>query len=560
MELHARARDKGFWREVREKDCYAPFREELLSLWNDLCEGKDIPELRFSDFKLYWITGSRAEYEAVYFNRRLRLNASVFLSMIYPEQEKYFRYLEDILFSICNEFTWCLPAHYGKIEQNNCRKIDLFAAETGFALAETYSMIGDRLDPLVAQRIKDEIDRRIIEPYATKLHQLWWESCENNWAAVCAGSVGCTVMLMRPERFPELRERIEETMECYLSGFGEDGICVEGCGYWHYGFGFFLVYADMVKTFTDGEIDHFPRPKVRAIATYIQKMFLTGRCAVSFADSGHYLRYHLGILHYLKSVYPEEVTVFDRSYSYNYDNCARFCLHLRAALWYREEYESNDLPAENYDHFAKGAEWFIHKTPTYGFAAKGGHNNESHNHNDVGSFIFARNGRQILTDPGTGKYCKEYFGKQRYTFFHTVSKGHSLPIIGGEGQKPGREYCARDCRVENGDFVLDIAGAYGIPELTALVRRFSFTDAGIMVSDRFDYCGTAVLRERIVTRVLPSAEIAGEIAVDGSTLRYDANAVSDVEIQKHTFDGSADAYTVDLILREGVREFSYTVE
>ena len=560
MELIPRACDKEFWAEVREKDCYAPFRNELHSLWSNLCEGREIPELRYRDFKLFSTTGSRSEYEAAYFNRRLRLNTCVFLSLIYPEEEKYFVYLEDVLFAICNEFSWCLPAHYGKVEQDNHRFIDLFAAETGFALAETYTMLADRLDPLVAHRVRSEIERRIIEPYASRLNKLWWESCENNWAAVCVGSVGCTVMLMSPELFPDLRERIEATMECYLRGFGDDGICVEGCGYWHYGFGFFLVYADMVKRFTSGEVDYFTRPKIRAIATYIQKMFLSGHSSVSFADSGTSLRYHLGTLHYLKSVYPDDVTVYDRRFSYNHDGCARFCLHLRAALWYREEFETAEAPAENFDFFAEGAEWFIHKTPNYGFAAKGGHNNEPHNHNDVGSFIFARGGRQILTDPGSGKYSREYFKKERYTFFHTCSLGHSLPVIDGEGQRVGREFAARDCRIDDGDFVLDIAGAYGNPELSSLERRFSFTETSVSVRDSFDYSENGRICERVVCTAQPEELSEGKIRVSDSIMTYDASAVDGIEIKKHTFDSLADCFTVDFTLKKGVKSFIYAVE
>lgn len=560
MGLLSRACEKEFWAEVRKKECYAPFRDELLALWANLCEGREIPELRYSDFKLFSVTGSRSEYEAVYFNRRLRLNASCFLSLIYPEEEKYFSYLQDVLFAICNEFSWCLPAHYGSADVDNHRMIDLFAAETGFALAETYTMLKDRLDPLVAERIRTEIDRRIIEPFSTKLNKLWWESCENNWAAVCAGSVGCTVMLMRPERFGELRDRIGATMEGYLRGFAEDGICVEGCGYWHYGFGFFLVYADMVKTFTDGEVDYFTRPKIRAIATYIQKMFLSGHSSVSFADAGTSMRYHLGTVHYLKSLYPDDVVVYDRKFSYNHDGCARFCLHLRAALWYREEFETNEAPAENFDFYADNTEWFIHKTPHYGFAAKGGHNKEPHNHNDVGSFIFARGGRQILTDPGSGKYSKQYFKSERYTFFHTRSLGHSLPIIDGKEQKEGREYAARNTRIEDGDFVLDIAAAYGIPELSSLERRFSFTEKSITVTDRFDYSGQGAICERIVCTSLPEEICAGKIKISDCVLTYDPDAVEKLEIEKHTFDGLADCYTVDLTLKDGIRKFLYTIK
>lgn len=559
MRLLDRACDKEFWAEVRDKDCYARFRDENLNLWKNLCEGKEIPELPYSLFKIYFENGSRNEFETVYFNRRRMMNACTFLSLIYPEEEKYFTYLQDVVFAVCNEYTWCLPAHYDQADHDKSLMVDLFAAETGFALAEIYTMLSDRFEPLVASRIRSEVERRIVEPYASKLNKLWWETGTNNWAAVCVGSVGGALMLLFPERFKELRPRIDETMECYLRGFSDDGFCVEGSGYWHYGFGFFTVYADMVKKFTNGEVDFFARPKVRAVATYIQKMFLSGQIAVSFADSGMHLSYHLGLVHYLKSVYPDDVVVYDRALSYNYDNCARFCLHLRAATWYREEYDTAALPNDTCSFFAEGAQWYIKKTACYGFAAKGGHNKEPHNHNDIGSFIFAKNGVQILTDPGTGMYTRDYFREKRYTYFHTRTLGHSLPTFGGAEQKEGLKYAARDVRVDGEDFVLDIAPAYGVDGLSKCERRFSFTETSVSVSDSFNYSGNGAIVERVVSMREPKSVEDGKITILDSILSYDADAVETVDIVQQIHVGAATCYTVDFKLKSGAEKFTYSI-
>ena len=76
MSLLGRACDKEFWAEVREKDCFARFRNENIAIWNNHCEGKEIPELTYSLFKIYFDTGSRSEFENVYFKPRLRRRAS----------------------------------------------------------------------------------------------------------------------------------------------------------------------------------------------------------------------------------------------------------------------------------------------------------------------------------------------------------------------------------------------------------------------------------------------------------------------------------------------------
>ena len=166
----------------------------------------------------------------------------------------------------------------------------------------------------------------------------------------------------------------------------------------------------------------------------------------------------------------------------------------------------------------------------------------------------------MLADPGSGKYCKQYFSKERYEFFHTRTLGHSLPTFGGAEQKEGREFAARDVRVDGEDFVLDIAPAYGLDSLPSFVRRFSFTETCVSVTDRFDYSGNGDVVERVVSMREPKELESGRIAILDSLLTYDADAIESVKIEKQTSEGTADCYTVDFALKHGANEFSYTIE
>ncbi len=64
-------------------------------------------------------------------------------------------------------------------------------------------------------------------------------------------------------------------------------------------------------------------------------------------------------------------------------------------------------------------------------AAKGGFNNESHNHNDVGTFSLYVNTIPVILDAGVGTYAKQTFGKDRYTIWTMQSNYHNLPMING---------------------------------------------------------------------------------------------------------------------------------
>lgn len=98
------------------------------------------------------------------------------------------------------------------------------------------------------------------------------------------------------------------------------------------------------------------------------------------------------------------------------------------------------------------------------FAAKGGHNKESHNHNDVGSCILYYDARPILIDAGVGTYTRQTFGPERYTIWTMQSEYHNLPLINGTAQKDGKEFAARNqqykATAQTISYQVDIAGAY----------------------------------------------------------------------------------------------------
>lgn len=572
MNLLGRALDKNFWESVRKKECFSSHREELMGYWNEICEAGPLTALRYSDFKLFWTTGNRDIYEKEYFFRRKALITSSLLALIYPEEEKYINEAMDVIYAICDEYTWCLPAHQGSLEINNNTVIDLFASETGFALSEAYTILEERLDPLIKNRIRAEIERRIITPFVYENRNYWWCGGDGNWTAVCVGSIACTLMLLFPDLFDSQKDRILNSMDSYLGSFADDGVCLEGCLYWHYGFGFFTVFADMVKKFTDGEIDYFSREHVKNIASFLQKMFLTDGIGVSFSDGFMDLAYHTGTLHYLKSLYPNDVSVFAHEYSYNCDDCNRFSLYLRSFIWFSEEYYYSPDPGNSkLDFYAENAQWLIKRTSSYGFAAKGGNNAEAHNNNDVGTFIFAKNGRQLFQDIGRGVYSKQYFDNSvRYNILEASSRGHSVPIINGQYQSFGREFRAENVKYEkdplngvlsNNVFSMDIAPAYGISSVRKINRAFGFTEDTVTLRDEFviENNENVDITERFVTLIKPDVMSCGKVCVGDAVMTFDPTSVS-LSIGNEVRERGDICYFIDFKLKNNVREFTVEIK
>ena len=97
-------------------------------------------------------------------------------------------------------------------------------------------------------------------------------------------------------------------------------------------------------------------------------------------------------------------------------------------------------------------------------AAQGGHNAESHNHNDVGNFIVFANGEPAIIDIGVETYTAKTFSSHRYEIWTMQSAYHNLPTIGDVMQSAGRKFQATNVAYRADDrmaeFSLNIEQAY----------------------------------------------------------------------------------------------------
>ncbi len=257
------------------------------------------------------------------------------------------------------------------------------------------------------------------------------------------------------------------------------------------------------------------------IYKFFKNYFLYENKTLPFSDSSARISFSLGRMHYVKREYGDEITVPDKKYSTL--TLTRFSESLREFIWFDEKIESDCRDVES-ECFAPGAEWFVKRGKNYCFAAKGGHNQEPHNHNDVGSFVFLKGGEEIFIDTGSGKYTRQYFSNERYTIFEPSSRSHNVPIIDGEYQKFGREYAARDFKYEDGILSFDIAGAYGLTDGETIKRSFAFGDDFLQLTDSFELREGRKFIDRLVTKIAPKLDTGGALTVGGAKICYDRTA------------------------------------
>ncbi|PMC38045.1 hypothetical protein CJ195_10680 [Bacillus sp. UMB0899] len=551
-------KEQTHWFEcIKEKTSYNSILTEIREEAERLLQNP-MKELTFQEFTIFRETGSRLEYEKSYFAKRRRLNTFALMTLLEPTEPVYLSELQETIWSICNEYTWCLPAHlknspemdvqledtFLQTIKNPHYSIDLFAAETAFALSEINHMLDHVLDPLIQKRVKQEVYRRVLEPFQ---HQSFeWEKSTHNWAAVCAGSIGAAALYVvnNHHMLSSILDRVLQAMSYYLKGFNEDGACMEGYGYWQYGFGFYVYFSDLLKINTYGEIDLFQLEKVHQIATFQQKCFIYKNQVVNFSDSTEKGSVFLGLSHYLKDVFPKlEVPETELRAAYTDDHCSRWAPAFRNLIWFDENKAGK--PWGNATYYLKDSQWFISRHNEYVFASKGGHNDEPHNHNDVGHFILQAKGETFLKDLGSGMYCEGYFNQERYTFLCNGSQGHSVPIINHQFQSEGAS-----CHASAINFVtsqeedvleMDLAGAYEVGNLERLSRKFIWKKKNIpemILSDTYSFTErpTSIV-ERFVTPVMKVTEESDGVVLEGTEkmkILFDRDKL-DLTIQRNEF-------------------------
>ena len=481
----------------------------------------EIPDERYRDFER---TGDRGAFESLYFARRRGLTALALTALL--DREAGTDVLAALIAAICDEPYWALPAHVARDGLDPRETIDLFAAETSSALAEITALLGDRLPPALVLRAREQVLVRVIEPY--ERHSFWWEDSANNWASVCAGSVALAALqVCEPARVRALLPRLRASLRRSLDGYGDDGVCVEGYGYWRYGFGYYLVATEAL----DAAFGPDPEPaRAAEAARWPLRAFLSGRALVTFADTWLEGTADAGLLAGAERRYGDvglpPTALVEKSVI---DECGRWALALRSLCWSVDADEARPHRDDS-PRWYPDAQWLVvpeGRHSPVGFAGRGGHNGEPHNHNDLGSFIVARAGRMLVADAGRGVYDREYFGPGRYENPAAGSQGHSVPLLDGVTQAAGASARAEllGMRIdgEGERLDLDLTAVYPHPGLIRLVRRFERRAEVVTVTDALSAREPIVLTQRFVTTVEPDVVDGGVRIVAGGTaaeLRY----------------------------------------
>lgn len=485
---------------IKNDEFYAPYLKELDDLYKKV-NNETIAALTYQDFIQFYTTGSRVEYEKKYFGNRLRLTVFLINHLLYERAEDLEKICEEI-WAICSEISWAVPAHLAREKVSDYRTyIDLFAAETAHSLAETAVLLKDKLPEKIYNLIINEITVRIFDSYEAREH--FWEKLVSNWPGVCAGSIGATYLLLAPERFYKIKDRLLGNLDQLIKSYGDDGSNTEGISYWYYGFWIYLNFADILYRQSEGKIDIRHSEKIDKMANFISKLSLRKNHVISFSDGVRTHNFpHIGLYKYLIDNYSGVKLSLVKPEKLELEKNTHLSWALRNFFWSDPEMYDVQNDEVYGTEYLPDAEWYVVRRKKYSFAAKAGNNCEGHNHNDVGNFIFADDNGQMLADLGAMEYTAKSFSNLRYTILSNSSLGHSVPIVNGKAQKDGPEYKGTVLQVDDNTFSLELQDAYE-DNTSKIVRTFNLYEDGALLTDNYEDVESNEYIERLISIVEP---------------------------------------------------------
>ena len=488
--------DDTFWRDSipqEMRQSYIQYGEQYL--------GKPWTVLSWTVFAENKQTGNRVNYESLCFEKRRQMAALV-MAEIMEGKGRFMGNIIDGMGSFCEETWWGIPAHYPKaVPLPELQEVDLFNAEAASMIVWTRYMLEKQFyafSPNLCQRIDQEIERRILQPAVE--NDYWWKTAGMNWNPwICSNWLACVLICEKDEtRKATAIAQIRKATQAFIDAYPEDGGCDEGPGYWDRAAASMF---EIMRLFDFGPIE----PKVQKMAAYAYKTYIGNDYCVCFADA-----HENKAVQQVNIVYPFGLWLNDQTMrefgaylgqqrgvltnpAALYDKSGNFPTLGRELFFLRH---INDFIAEQprepllKDVWLPDLQIMTARRGNLYVALKGGTNGESHNHNDVGSFIvYAGEGgvTPLFIDPAVGEYTAQTFSDDRYSIWTMQSQYHNLPQINGIDQKDGKEYAAKMVSHKDGQLTLDIAGAYPAEAaVKSWKRTVTAMKSGISITEDYE--------------------------------------------------------------------------
>jgi Heparinase II/III-like protein len=505
---------------------------------------------RFLEFKR---NGNRSRFEADSFGRRAMLQHLALAECL----EGKGRFIDDIvngIWLVCEETFWGAPAHLGAqkagvgLPDVSEPIIELFSAETAQMLASASYLLGPQLDqvsPVVNQRIRIEVERRMLKPARERNDFVWMGLGEkrqehrlNNWNPWINSNLLVTNLILEDDAKLRVSEtlRIARSVDAYLNEYWPDAAEEEGPGYYSRSVLSLFDVIGTLESATGNATNIFANPFLDAMGRFILNAHIAGDDYVAYGDAHRHAAPSGDVLYrFGKAVHDEQLQEFGAFYAAKSgwnatgpglssalnENLTSLLRSLPAVL------EANEIRSAKQEDVLVRDAWY----PEFGLmtarekagstdgmyvAVLASNNGRSHSHNDTGNFVIYLDGQPVAIDVGVEAYTAKTFGRDRYSLWTMQSAYHNLPTVGGVMQHEGVEYQATDKKYETNDryakVSFNIASAY--PKEAGIkkwIRTVTLDRVGhrVIIDEDFELEHASEVQLSIVTPRAPESFKAG---------------------------------------------------
>jgi hypothetical protein len=431
------------------------------------------PTITASSFLAFETIGSRDTMEQTYFERTKVLDVLVDAELA-ESKGRFLNKIIDGVWTECEESFWGISAHVrlqkkaGSLPDITEPVIDLFASERALKLSRIYYLFRSKFDsinPIISDRIRIEMKRRILDPYYNRNDFPWFgfnNEFVNNWTPWINANVLSAVLLMEEnsEKRAKAAYKAMRSIDKYINFVKPDGWCDEGPSYWGVAGAKVFKALDMLYESTQGKVNVFDQSIIKNLGKYVYSAYIGDGYYVNFGDAAVKNTYDISLIFKWGEYIGDQkmmgfAAFLAKKSNYIADeqiNNYKPWEALQTSFWFKDNQIGGGHDSDT-------------SSDGFYFVAKGGVNHKSgHSHNDIGTCIVHYNNQPILIDAGKLFYTKDSFGEKRYTFWPTRSDYHNVPTINGFEQWAGEQFAAKDVQFKSDDFQMkfsvDISQAY----------------------------------------------------------------------------------------------------
>jgi len=487
-------------------------------------------------------------------------------------KKRFIPAIEKGIIELCQQKPWSIPAHDRSLRnyRGTDYYVDLVVATEANSLAQIAYMLDDKLSPEVRARIQCALQEKVFRPIRRCIEKdslFYWFTVTNNWNSVClAGVTGAALASLPDKEERAFFTAIAEKFHSYgMEGYGDDGYCSEGVGYYNYGFKAFILLREQICRATAGKIDFFQTPKFARITQYGRNIQIIENVCPAYSDCRIGLSPDASVVNYCDQALGQNSTTSPMSgipsefnnLSLNLPECfpvTAWEIELTPEIQQALQ-EGND-PLRTY--YARSGVAIARPQPgsscRLGVSFKGGNNAENHNHNDIGSYTVVLGKETLLGDQGGPfSYPGDFWADYAYEKYKSKgSLGHPVPAVNTHCQQSGAKAKAEILQKQDTPsedlFEIDYTSAYPDPELESLTRSFIYNRTGegsFIVNDTFRRRTKGTFETAVTTRAdwEQTAEQTLELTAGEEKLNIQIEASGEIEFTSETIEENAPPYT-----------------